>query len=185
MLSRPRSASSQARQAATPFEGRRNGDVCCGARHRATGLQKGRPGRRPALKPAPRAVRRSIDERTRSPGRLLEQPTESAHRFHPVRLIEPQPLHDRGQVLRNRPALVRSEFPPRPVQQHDVVLDPDRQEPLVGRPHTQTPRGLDPSGDASDWTRIDERLEVAGTVGDGNCDSGNSGGRSRPSMCPQ
>ena len=47
------------------------------------------------------------------------------------------------------------------------MLDLDRQEPLVGRPHMQTPRGLDPSGDASDWTRIDERLEVAGPV----CDS--------------
>ena len=52
---------------------------------------------------------RGIDERTRSPGRLLEQPTESAHRIHPVRLIEPQPLHERGQMLRNRPALDRAE----------------------------------------------------------------------------
>jgi hypothetical protein len=94
VLSRSRSASSRARQAATPFERRRYGVVCFRARHRAAGLQNGRSGRRPALKPAPRAAPRGIDERTRSPGRLLEQPTESAHRFHPVRLIEPQPLHE-------------------------------------------------------------------------------------------
>jgi hypothetical protein len=34
-------------------------------------------------------------------------------------------------------------FPPRPIQQHDIVLDLDRQEPLVRRPHMQTLPGLD------------------------------------------
>jgi hypothetical protein len=35
----------------------------------------------------------------------------------------------------------RVELAPRPIRQHDIVLDLDRQEPLVGRPHVQTPRG--------------------------------------------
>ncbi len=64
--------------------------------------------------------------------RLLEQSAEAAHSIHLVRSIEPQPLRDRGQVIRNRPLLVRAELPPRPIHQHDIVLDPDRPEPLVG-----------------------------------------------------
>jgi hypothetical protein len=55
-------------------------------------------------------------------------------------------------VVRNRPALVRAELSPRPIQQHDIVLDLDRQEPLVGRPHRQTRRGLVWGGDAKGWT---------------------------------
>ena len=57
-------------------------------------------------------------------------------------------------MIGNRPALVRAEFPPRPIQQHDIVLDRDRQESLVRRPHVQTPRGLACGGDARDWTGI-------------------------------
>ena len=53
-----------------------------------------------------------------------------------------EPLHDSGQVSRNRPALVRAESPPRPIQQHDIVLDPNRQEALVGCPHMHALRGL-------------------------------------------
>jgi hypothetical protein len=56
-----------------------------------------------------------IDKQARSPCRLLEQPTEATHRFNPIRWIEAQPLHDWGQVLWNRPALVCAEFPPRPI----------------------------------------------------------------------
>ena len=42
------------------------------ARRRASGLHKGGSSRRLALEPAPRAARRGIDERARSPRRLLE-----------------------------------------------------------------------------------------------------------------
>jgi hypothetical protein len=53
-----------------------------------------------------------------------------------------EPLRDSGQVIRYRPALVGSKVPPRPFQQHDIVLDPNRQEALVGCPRMQTPQGL-------------------------------------------
>ena len=98
---------------------------------RAGGLQKGHSGRLLALEPAPRAAYRGIDKQARSPRRLLEQPAEAAHRFHPVRLIEAQPLHDWGQVLWNRPALVRAELPARPIEQHEKMIDVDRQEPYL------------------------------------------------------
>ena len=51
---------------------------------RADGLQKGHSGRLLALEPVPRAACRGIDKQARAPRRLLEQPTEAAHRFHPV-----------------------------------------------------------------------------------------------------
>ncbi len=60
--------------------------------------------------------RAAADERAQSPRRLLEQSTEAAHSFHPVQSIDPQPVHDWGEVIRNRPALVRAKFPPRPIQ---------------------------------------------------------------------
>src|SRR5258706_15741397 len=91
----------------------------------ASGLQEGHSGRLLALEPAPRAACGGIDKHARSPRRLFEQPTEAAHRCHPVRLIEAQPLHDWGQVLWNRPALVRAEFPPRPIEQHEIMIDLD------------------------------------------------------------
>jgi hypothetical protein len=71
----------------------------------AGGLQKGRSGRLLALEPAPRAARRGIDKQARSPRRLLEQPTEAAHRFNPIRLIEAQPLRDWGAESLSQPAL--------------------------------------------------------------------------------
>src|ERR1700722_15765742 len=88
---------------------------------RAGGLQKGHSGRLLALEPAPRTACRGIDKHARSPRRLFEQPTEAAHRFHPVRLIEAQPLHDWGQVLWNRPALVRAGIPDTHLQIHSPV----------------------------------------------------------------
>jgi hypothetical protein len=112
--------------------------------------------------------RRGIDERARSPCRLLEQSTEAAHGFHPVRSIDPQPVHDWGQVIRNRPALVRAKFSPRPIQQHDIVLDLDRQKPLVRRPHMQTPQRPDWGGDARRWTGISGRLAATGCIRDGD-----------------
>ncbi len=66
-----------------------------------------------------RERRRRIEERARSPRRLLEQSAEAAHSFHPVRSIEPQPVHDWGQVIRNRPAIVRAKFPSRTIRQHE------------------------------------------------------------------
>ncbi len=45
-------------------------------------LQKGHSGRLLALEPASRAACRGIDNQAGSPRRLLEQPTEGAHRFH-------------------------------------------------------------------------------------------------------
>ena len=50
-------------------------------------------------------------------------------------------------------------------KQHDKVLDLDRQEPLVGRPHVQTPRCLDWSGDGKGGTEIGGRLGAAQTGG--------------------
>jgi hypothetical protein len=102
---------------------------------------------------------------------LLEQSTEAAHSFHSVRLIEPQPLYDRGQLIWNRPAPVRAEFPPRPIQQHDIVLDLNRQEPLVGRPHMQTPQGSDWGGDARGRTRNRRSLGAIDHVRDGGRNS--------------
>ena len=54
---------------------------------------KGGSSRRLALESAPRAARHGIDERTRSPRRLLELATRAAHTFHAVRWIGPQPAH--------------------------------------------------------------------------------------------
>jgi hypothetical protein len=90
----------------------------------------------------------------------------AAHGFHPVRSIEPQPLHNRGQLIRNRSALVRAEFPTRPIQQHDIVLDINGQKPPVGSPRMQTPRG----GDARGWTGIIRRLRGRDRVRDGDRD---------------
>jgi hypothetical protein len=44
--------------------------------------------------------------------RLVAVKLIAAPGFHPVRSIEPQPLDDQGQVIRNRAALVRAQFPP-------------------------------------------------------------------------
>ena len=41
------------------------------------------------------------------PAACLKSRPKPRHSFHPVRSIEPQPVHDWGQVIRNRPALVR------------------------------------------------------------------------------
>ncbi len=73
-------------------------------------------------------------------------------------------------MIRNRPALVRAKFPPRPIEQHDIVLDLDRQEPLVGRPCMQTPQGLYWGSDACDWTGIGGRLGATDRVRDGDRD---------------
>ena len=62
---------------------------------RAGGVQKGHSGRLLALEPAPRAACRAIDKQARSPRRLLEQPTEAAHRFHPVFSHKHLMNHDR------------------------------------------------------------------------------------------
>ena len=40
------------------------------------------------------------------------------------------------------PRVFRVKLPPRPIEQHDIA-DLDLQEPLVRRPHMQTPRGFD------------------------------------------
>jgi hypothetical protein len=50
------------------------------------------------------------------------------------------------------------------------VLDLDRQEPLVRRPHIQTPQGLDWGSGARDWTGIAGRLGATDRVRDGGCD---------------
>ena len=47
------------------------------------------------------------------------------------------------------PRACRREVPPCPIQQHDIVLELDRQEPLVRRPRMQTPQGLDRGSGAS------------------------------------
>jgi hypothetical protein len=78
--------------------------------------------------PAPVAYRKAIrgaslpwnqrlEQRAAASTITLDRPAAclNSRRFHPVRLIEAQPLHDWGQVLWNRPALVRAEFPPRPI----------------------------------------------------------------------
>ena len=57
------------------------------ARRRASCLHKGGSGRCLALEPTPRTARCGIDERARSPCRLLEQSTKPAHGFHPVQSI--------------------------------------------------------------------------------------------------
>ncbi len=98
----------------------------------------------------PRAARCGIDERARSPGRLLEESTESAHSFHPVRSIEPQPIHDWGQVIRYGPALIRAKFPPSPIEQ------------LFG--HTIG------GGDAKGWTILGGRLGATDRIGGGGRD---------------
>ncbi len=76
---------------------------------------KGGSSRRIALEPAARTAFRGIEERARSPCRLLEQSTEAAHSFHLVQSIDPQPVHDWGEVIRNRLALDRAKFPPCPI----------------------------------------------------------------------
>ena len=73
-------------------------------------------------------------------------------------------------MVRNRPTFVRAEFAPRPIQQHDIVLDLDRQEPLVRRPQMLTPLGLDWGGDGKGWTQIGGRLETTDRVRDGRRD---------------
>ena len=61
-----------------------------------------------------------------------------------------------------------AELPPRPIQQHDTVLDFDRQKPLVGRPRCGTPRGGD--WRARGWTGIRGRLGGTDRVRDGDRD---------------
>jgi hypothetical protein len=61
-------------------------------------------------------------------------------------------------LSRNCPTLVRAKFPLRPIQQHDIVFDPNRQEALVGCPHMQTPQGLNQGADARGWTIIGRTL---------------------------
>ena len=71
--------------------------------HQSASLNKSGLGRRPSLKPPSRAARRPPRERTRATGRLLEHPAEFAHRLHPIRSIEPEPVEDRSQVVRDCP----------------------------------------------------------------------------------
>jgi hypothetical protein len=83
-------------------------------------------------------------------------------------------------MIGNRPALVRAELPPRPIQQHGVVLERDRQEPLVRCPHVQEPRRLACRDDACDCTRIGPTLDFVNSNrgGDRNwpaCDAGSCG----------
>ena len=108
------------------------------ARHQSASLHKSGLGRRPSLKPPSRATRRRPRKRTRATGRLLEHPAEFAHRLHPIRSIEPQPVEDRSQVVRDCPALVLTDLPAGPIEQHDVLLGVDRQKPLIRRTSTQT-----------------------------------------------
>jgi hypothetical protein len=97
------------------------------ARHQSASLDKSGLGRRPCLKPPSRATRRSPRKRTRATGRLLEHPAEFAHRLHPIRWIDPKPVEDRSQVVRDCPALVLTDLPAGPIKQHDVPLGVDRQ----------------------------------------------------------
>ncbi len=76
------------------------------ARHQSACLHKSGLSGRLSLKPTSRATRRGPRERTRATGCLLEHAAAFAHRLHPIRLIEPQPVEDRSQVVRNCPALV-------------------------------------------------------------------------------
>ena len=85
--------------------------------HQSASLNKSGLGRRPSLKPPSRATRRRPRERTRATGRLLEHPAEFAHRLHPIRSIEPEPVEDRSQVVRDRPALVLTDLPAGPIEQ--------------------------------------------------------------------
>src|SRR5262249_38959363 len=101
-----------------------------------------------ALEPAPCASCHCIDQRVRSARRLLEKSTEAARRFHPIRSIEPQPLRDRSQMIWNRPALVRAEFPPRAIEQREIMIDVDREDTLVRRAHMQTPQISERGGNA-------------------------------------
>ena len=78
------------------------------ARHQSASLNKSGLGRRPSLKPPSRATRRRPRERTRATGRLLEHPAEFAHRLHPIRSIEPEPVEDRSQVVRDCPAFAQT-----------------------------------------------------------------------------
>ena len=107
------------------------------ARHQSASLDKSGLGRRPSLKPPSRATRRRPRERTRATGRLLEHPAEFAHRLHPIRSIEPEPVEDRSQVVRDCPALVLTDLPAGPIEQHDVLLGVDRQKPLTRRTSTR------------------------------------------------
>jgi hypothetical protein len=68
------------------------------ARLQSASLYKSDLGRRPSLKPPSRATRRRPRERTQATGRLLEHPAEFAHRLHPIRSIEPEPVEDRSQL---------------------------------------------------------------------------------------
>jgi hypothetical protein len=51
-----------------------------------------------------------------------------------------------------------------------ILLDQDRQEPLIERPHIQTSRGLDWGGNAKGWTEIGGRLGATAGVRDGRRD---------------
>jgi hypothetical protein len=75
------------------------------ARHQSASLDKSGLGRRPSLKPTSRATRRRPRKRTRATGRLLEHPAEFAHRRHPIRSIEPEPVEN--------PSLPVAIIPPR------------------------------------------------------------------------
>ena len=92
------------------------------ARHQSASLDKSGLGRRPSLKPPSRATRRRPRERTRATGRLLEHPAEFAHRLHPIRSIEPEPVEDRSRVVRDCPALVLTDLPAGPVVAHYGII---------------------------------------------------------------
>jgi hypothetical protein len=79
-----------------------------------------------ALEPAPRTARRSARKRTPTTGRLLEHPTEVAHRFDPVRSLQSQSIQDRGEVVRDGAALVSAQLPACLVQEHEIPRDLDR-----------------------------------------------------------
>ena len=106
--------------------------------HQSASLNKSGLGRRPSLKPPSRATRRPPRERTRATGRLLEHPAEFAHRLHPIRSLEPEPVEDRSQVVRDCTALVFTDLPAGPIEQHDVLLGVDSQKPPIRRTCTQT-----------------------------------------------
>jgi hypothetical protein len=68
------------------------------ARRRAARSEKGKLSGGLALKPAPRGTWCSPRQRGRSTRRLLEHATEVAHRVHPPRSINTQPVEDGSQT---------------------------------------------------------------------------------------
>jgi hypothetical protein len=71
------------------------------AQRQSARLDKSGLSGRLSLKSTSRATRRRPRERTRATGCLLEHAAEFAHRLHPIRSIEPQPVEDRSQAIRD------------------------------------------------------------------------------------